>query len=396
MSKHIWIINEYAGSPYHGMEFRSFYLAKEWVKMGYSVSIISSSYSHVFKKQPTKKYETIDGVDFIWMPTLHYGNSYSKKRVLKWLIFNLKLLTLPFLLKKPDIVLLSPMAPFPSFFSYIFAKLYKAKFIYEVKDIWPLSIIELGGFSPKHPFIRFMSWFELFALKHADSIVSNLQNYNEHLQTLNIKKDFIWISNGVDLDELAHIEPLSLNVDLEKEKFIVGYAGAIGKANALDSFLESAKILQDNTDILFVVVGEGVEKENLMQNYQHLKNVKFLPSIPKQQVQSLLKLFDVCFIGLKKENLFRYGVSPNKLFDYMYSAKPILYAIDSGKNNLIKTVECGLEAEPENSQEIANRVIEFFNMQEKEREVMGQKGFKYVNKYFSYSELAKEFSKKCF
>ena len=396
MNKHIWIINEYAGSPYHGMEFRSFYLAKEWVKMGYKVTIISSSHSHVFKNQPTQKHEIIHGVEYLWLKTIKYPNSSSKKRILKWFLFNIKLLTLPFKLQKPNIIILSPMAPFPSFFSWILAKIYHAKFIYEVKDIWPLSIIELGGFSPKHPFIRLMSWFERFALTHADSIVSNLQNYGKHLEALKIDKDFHWISNGVDLEELAQKEPLSLSIKIPKDKFIVGYTGAIGKANTLESFLEAANLLATNENILFVVVGDGSEKKSLMQQYKDAKNILFVESIPKKQVQSMLEYFDVCYIGLQKEKLFHYGVSPNKLYDYMYSKKPILYAIDSGKQNIITKVGCGLEAKAQNAQDIADKIVKFTTMTPKELENIGIKGYKYVVKYFNYTTLAKIFEENVF
>ena len=100
MSKNIWIINEYAGSPYHGMEFRHYYLGKELVKLGNKVTIISSSYSHLFKNLPNKKKENISGVDYLWLKTFNYGNSHNKKRVLKWFLFTFKIFFLPFFLKK--------------------------------------------------------------------------------------------------------------------------------------------------------------------------------------------------------------------------------------------------------------------------------------------------------
>jgi hypothetical protein len=87
MTKHIWIINEYAGSPYHGMEFRHYYLAKELIKLDYQITIVSSSYSHLFINQPKKRKENIDGVHYLWLKTFNYGNSHSKKRVLKWFLF---------------------------------------------------------------------------------------------------------------------------------------------------------------------------------------------------------------------------------------------------------------------------------------------------------------------
>jgi glycosyltransferase involved in cell wall biosynthesis len=392
--KNIWIINEYAGTPYHGMEFRNYYLGKELVKLGDKVTVVTSSYSHLFKNLPKHKRENIDGVDYLWLGTLNYGTSHDKRRVLKWFIFMFKVFFLPFSLQKPDVIIVSPMAPFPILPAWILAKIYRAKLIYEVKDIWPLSLVELGGFSLKHPFIKLMSWFEKFALKKSDVIVSNLQNYSEHIKKdICLKRDFEWISNGVDLDELSQIEPLDENIKklIPKDKFIVGYTGTVGVANALKSFCEAAKLLEDKKEILFVIVGDGQEKQNLIQEFSNAVNILFVDSIPKKQVQSMLALFDACYIGLKKENLFKYGVSPNKLYDYMYSAKPVVYAIDSGKNNIVTTAQCGVSVEAENAASIAHGVEKLYVMQGKEREEIGENGKEFILQYFTYDKLAQKY-----
>lgn len=391
MSKNILIINEYAGSPYHGMEFRHYYLGKELTKLGHHVTIISSAYSHLFKNLPKEKNETIDGVEYLWLKTLNYGNSHNKKRVIKWFIFMTKIFFLPFVLKKPDVIVVSPMAPFPILPAWVLSKLYGAKLIYEVKDIWPLSLVELGGFSLNHPFIRVMSWFEKFALNKSDIIVSNLQNYGEHIKELGIQRDFSWISNGVDLDEFQQIEPLAQEIlrQIPKDKFIVGYTGTVGVANALDSFLDSMQYFSDE-NIVFVLIGDGQEKENLVQKYIH-PNIIFINSISKKQVQSALDLFNVCYIGLKKEALFKFGVSPNKLYDYMFSGKPILYAIESSKN-IVDVSNCGLSVEAENPKSIADGIIRLYEMNKEERAKMGQNGKEYVLEYFTYAKLAKKFN----
>lgn len=399
--KTIWIINDYAGSRYHGMEFRNYYFAKEWVKKGYKIYIITASYSHLFKKLPKIKsnytFENVDEINYVWVKVPHYKNSTDKKRVLKWFIFTLKLFFLPFYkMSKPDVVIASPMAPFLVLAAYKIAKKYNAKFIYEVKDIWPLSIIELGNINPNHPLIKAMSWCEKFAIKKADKIVSSLQNYGEHLKNdLGIDKDFTWICNGVDLEEMKNIEPLSHDIKnkIPNDKFIVGYTGTIGIANSLDTLCEAAKLLKENKNILFVIVGDGKEKTNLVKAYGELDNIQFLNPIPKQQVQSMLELLDVCYIGLRKEKLFKYGVSPNKLFDYMYSGKPILYAIDSGKANIVDLAQCGVSVEAENEYSIKNAILKLYELDSVKRNILGQNGKDYVIKHFTYKKLVKEFEK---
>ena len=394
-AKNIWIINEYAGTPYHGMEFRHYYLGKELVKLGDKVTVVSSSYSHLFKNLPKQKKENIDGVDYLWLKTFDYGESHDKRRVLKWFLFMFKVFFLPFSLDRPDVIIVSPMAPFPIFPAWILSKIYKAQLIYEVKDIWPLSLVELGGFLPSHPFIKFMSWFEKFALLKSDVIVSNLQNYGEHMKKdLNIQREFEWISNGVDLDELSHIEPLQeqLRQKIPQDKFIIGYTGTVGVANALESFCEASRILKNN-NIVFLIVGDGQEKPSLIEKYKRQKNILFIDAIPKKQVQSMLKLFDVCYIGLKKENLFKYGVSPNKLYDYMYSERPVLYAIDSGSSNIVNSAKCGVSVEAQNSTSIADGIKKLYEMNQDERDKLGKNAKMFILEHFTYDKLAKKYEK---
>ncbi len=398
MAKTIWFINDYAGSRYHGMEFRNYYFAKEFVKLGYKVYIVSASYMHLFKKLPefdgSYGLEKIDGINYVWLKVPNYGESTNKKRVLKWFVFSAKLFNLPLdKMDKPDAIVASPMAPFLVVPAFRLAKKFNAKFIYEVKDIWPLSIIELGNISPKNPLIRAMSWCEKFAVNKANFVVSSLQNYGVHLKNdLNMDKDFTWINNGIDLEEMSNIEPLQKEIEakISKDKFIVGYTGTIGIANAIEYLLKAAKELQEYKDILFVIVGDGKEKKRLQEEY-NLENILFIDPIEKSQVQSMLELFDVCYIGLQKESLFKYGVSPNKLFDYMYSAKPIIYAIDSGEANIVKFSNCGVSVEAQSSKDIVKAVLELYTMEKEERDKFGQNGKKYVIEHFTYEKLAKKY-----
>jgi len=396
-NKNILIINEYAGSLDYGMSFRHYYLAKEFVKLGYKPTIVTASYSHFLKKFPnmenkTYKTEDIEGIKYLWVKVMKYSKSFDKKRVLKWFEFMSKLFFISKKLEsKPDIIICSPTAPFSILPAYYLAKKINAKLIFEVRDIWPLTLIEIGGFSPKHPLIKLMSWFERFALKKSDIIVSNLQNYSEHIKELKIDRTASWVSNGIDLDEMKKVEPLDNKVanKIPSDKFIVGYTGKLGVSNAISYLLESAKQLIDNHDILFVIVGDGQEKDTLIKQVQGLENILFIDAIPKLQVQSILSLFDICYIGLQKERLFKFGVSPNKIFDYMYSAKPIIHAIDTAKN-IIQLADCGLSVEAQNSKELKNAILKLYKMSQIDRDKLGQNGKKYVLENFTYSELAKK------
>jgi glycosyltransferase involved in cell wall biosynthesis len=400
-NKTLWIINEYAGSPYHGMEFRHYYLGKELVKRGYNVYIITASYSHLFYNKPEIKedftIENIDGINYLWIKVPEYKNSHDKKRVLKWFIFTFKTyFKLPMdQLSKPDVILVSPMAPFPIISGYKWAKKFKAKLLYEVKDIWPLTLIEIGGYSQNHPFIKLMEWFEKFAYKKADKVISVLPLAWKHMEQQGMDRNkFVYIPNGIDPEDYIINEPLPKEIEekIPKDKFIVAYTGTIGKANALEYLIDAAYKLKDYKDIVFLIVGKGMEENNLKNKAKALglNNVIFSPPVKKTQVQSVLKLIDVCYIGWERKNIYNYGISANKIFDYMYSAKPILHSY-SGEGDLIKEANCGISVDAENPDAIANGILKLYKLSQEERSKLGENGKNYVLKYHTYKYIADKF-----
>ncbi len=399
--KTVWIINEYAGSPYHGMVYRHYYVGKKLVEYGFNVYLISSSFSHLFFNKPNInsdfKLESIDGVNYLWLKVPKYESSRDKKRVLKWLVFLYKTyFKLPIeSLRKPEFIIASSPSLFPMLSAYKWSKKLKAKFLVEIRDIWPLTLVELGGYSPRHPFIKLMESIEKFAYKKADKIISVLPLFNKYLEDIGYNPDkFVYIPNGICIDELSEKEPLPRNImdRILKNKFLITYAGTFGKANALEYLIEAAKLLKDNSSIRFMLVGKGSEERRLRNMVKNLKlnNVIFIPPVSKKQVQEILNLSDVCYIGLKKRNIFKYGVSPNKLFDYMFSEKPILYAIDSG-NNPVKQAQCGISVEAENPKAIAQAILRFYNMPLSKRLEMGRRGKDYLLKFHTYEKIAKKF-----
>jgi len=400
MTKTIWFFNDYAGSKYHGMEFRNYYVARELVKMGHTVYIVSASYMHLFKKLPTidgeYTFEDIDGINYIWVDVPHYTTSTDKKRVWKWFVFVKKLYSLPVdKMKNPDYIIASPMAPFLIKPALYFSKKYNAKLAYEIKDIWPLSLMELGGYSKNHPLIWLMQKFANFGYKNADITISVLPNAYEYMKNFGLKKEkFKYIPNGISLDEMDNCVLLNNNTQLKlpKNKFIIGYAGTIGIANALESFVLAGEYLKKYQDICFVIVGDGKYKKHLQELAKNkgLDNITFIEPIPKDEVQSMLKIFDVCFIGWHDKKVYEYGISANKLFDYMYSGKPVLHAF-GGKGDLISMANCGLTVPAQNSQEISKGILKLYNLTKEERQEFGKRGKEYVLEHHIYKNIAKEF-----
>ncbi len=399
MNKNILIINSYAGSPSYGMTFRHYYLAKEFIKRDCKVTIASASYSHFLTKYPDMdggrfKKESIDGIDFVWIKVIRYGVSFSKKRVLKWFEFTLKLFFLSkYLNNKPDYIICSTTELFGILPAYFLSKKYKAKLIFEVRDIWPLTLIELGGISRFHPLVKIMSYFEKFSIEKSDIIVSNLSNYSKYLNFLGyFDKASFWIPNGVNADEMNFDQALPCDIvdRIPRDKFIVGYAGKLGVSNSLKYLLEAAKILNNVDDIFFVIVGDGQEKDKLKKISEKSSNVLFVDSIPKPQVQSMLKFFDICFLGWKNKDIYRYGTSANKIFDYMYSGKPVLQSINI-ENDVVEKSKCGICVEAENPCAISEGILKFYNMSPLERGAMGENGRRHVLENFTYSSLSEKY-----
>lgn len=398
--KTIWIINQYASTPETGAGGRPYYFAKSLAKLGYNVYLVGAAFTHLLREPPVfeqnfKVEEVGENFNFVWVKMPTYTEAHSKKRIANWFSFAWEITKLKDLLPKPNVILYSS----PSLVGYLgaekLAKDLSVPLAFEVRDIWPLTLCEIGGYSKNHPFIRLLQWIEDRAYKNADYVLSNLKNSYEHMQARGMKPEkFAWVPNGFLKEEVEGATPLAQVTlgQLPKDKFIVGYAGTLGIANALDSFVKAADQLKDYSEIAFVLVGQGKLKADLQRQVAdlNLNNVYFVDAIPKKQVQTLLQLFDVCYIGLTKDPLFRFGVSPNKLFDYLYASKPILYAIDSGEYTPVADANAGVQIEPENVQQIVHAVLKLYNMSSDERIAMGRNGHKEAIQSYEYGSLTQK------
>lgn len=400
----IVLINHYAGAPHLGMEFRPFYMAKEWTKMGHNVTIIAASQAHVRTVQkevckPITK-ENIDGIEYLWVKTPSYnGNGF--KRIINIFAFVRRLMNNAKTISKeqnPDVVIASSTFPFDIFPAKKIAKLSNARIVFEVHDLWPLSPIELGGMSKNHPFIKAVQFGEDYAYKNANHVVSMLPKTKEYMISRGMHDDkFHYVPNGINLADWSGKEGLPeshlnlINKLKSDERKIICYAGSHGIANALDSLIEAANLLE-HKNVAIVLVGKGPEKEMLQNKVvnESIDNVYFLPPVKKQQIPCLLESMDFLYIGLQRQSLFRFGISPNKMFDYMMAAKPIIQAIEAG-NNMVEEAKCGIAVEPENPQDIQNAVLKLMNYSSDELTALGTNGQSFVLKNHEYSILAKKF-----
>jgi glycosyltransferase involved in cell wall biosynthesis len=399
----ILYLEHYAGSPDMGMEFRPYYLSREWVKAGHNVTIIAGEYSHLRKKNPKieKDFtrEKIDGIEYVWVKTGEYtGNGMKRaltmERFVRKLMRNARKIANTW---KPDVVIASSTYPLDTYPAQKIAKYTKAKYIHEVHDMWPSTLYEVGGMSRHNPFVMVMQRGENSAYKHADAVVSLPPYAGEYMKQHGLREGrFFHVPNGIVTEEWESSQALpeehrALFAKLREEKrFIVGYFGGHALSNCLGTLIESAKQTKDE-EVHFVLVGDGVEKANLMASAAGLKNISFLPAIGKRAVPTLVQQFDCIYIGAKDSPLYRFGVCMNKMYDGMMAGRPIVFAINAPLTP-VEEYKCGVIVPPENPAEIINAVAQIKSMTPAEREETGNRGREAVLKNFTYEKLAATFA----
>ena len=401
----ILLINHYAGTVELGMEFRPYYFAKEWVKMGHNVTIIAASFSHLRRKNPTVdsnfKEEMIEGIKFVWIKTPEYeGNGLGRIKnmffFLKGLSSKTKFIANTY---KPDVVIASSTYPNDNYFARKISKMANSKYIWEVNDLWPLSPMELGGMSRFHPFIMFLKHGELFSYKSIDAAVSLLPNTEAYMKTQGLGDNkWYYIPNGIVIEDWqkqlkAPKEYSDVFDKLHSEgKTIIGYTGGHAISNSLNTIIEAAKMMESNTKIHFVFVGDGQEKQNLIKQAHNLDNISFLAPVYKAQIPSILQMMDILIITWNKSSIYRFGISPNKIFDYMMAQKPIIHATDA-PNKFVDEADCGLAIEPQNPKEIVNAINKIKQTDADRLTQMGANGKDYILKNHDYKVLADKFIK---
>jgi len=401
----ILLINHYAGSPIFGMEHRPYYMAREWIKAGHAVTIVASSFAHTRHTNPetsgpiTRK--EIDGIHYVWLRTpVYHGNNLG--RVINMATFVLMLYRhLPDLTKNcpPDVVIASSTYPLDFYPARWIAHRFKARLAFEIHDLWPLTLKELGGMSRFNPFIAIMQAAEDAWCRDCDVAVSILPFTYRYLRTRGLSPEkFVHVPNGIDIDEWTKASsplPAEHQSFLDRERgggrFIVGYAGAHGKANVLDVLVDAAALLKEHP-IDLVLVGAGPERERLMARaeQQGLANLHFLNSVPKAAIPVWLGEMDCLYMGLQHSPLYAFGVSPNKLFDYMMSGRPIVYAISSG-NDSVQDAGCGVTVRAEDPRAVADGILKLYRASLDDRLAMGRRGREYILARHTYPQLAARF-----
>lgn len=395
----IWIINQHANTLDMPGHTRQYEIAEGLYKKGWKIDIYSSDFNlskrkfYYLKNLEISRSQNIKGTNWHWLKVFPYKKN-NWRRYINIFSFSMhvffKLLidiTYHSLYRKSPQVILASSPQLPAaFISLLVAKLFKKPFILEVRDLYPQVLIDQSGKKPSSFFIKLLTIMERFLYRNSSHIIVLAEGSKKYVKErggLNIS----WLPNGPDLKNFKSEE-----IKKEPEEFTfsdplkVYYTGAHGDANSLYTVIDAARLLQ-KLPILIILVGDGPEKNNLIKYSKGLSNLIFKDSLPKKKMPYLLKDANAILITLKNLELFRYGVSPNKLYDAYALSKPVITNIPGDVNNEVESNYLGVTAKPEDPQDLALAIKKLFMIPPQERIKMSQNGRKIAEENYSREKI---------
>ena len=402
MTKNIWLINHYAVRN----KGRHASLAKQFVEQGWHSCIILSSFDHhkreYLYEESVKVVKNEDGVNYVYIHSKPAYTNNGAKRILNMLSFcwivirNLKYIILQ--VGKPDYVIASSVHPFVWEIGYKICKKYKARFVAEVRDIWPLSLVEVAHVNPKHPFVKVLSIVERRAYVRSDAIVTTMPYAYKHIcENFPVKREKVhWMPNGIDVRQydknLNSKDPIPQDLDefLTKHWCCV-YTGSFVESECISMMLDAFSILKDQ-DIYFAIVGGGHDEAVLKQRAKELglNKVTFFPYMPQAAIAKVLSKAKCCIAASHNLPIYQYGFSTNKHSDYLLSGNPVIFASDYP--NVVKNAgHFGIPSDSPNS--LANAIMEIKGLSPKELAALEEKGKNIIKELYDYNVVAKNYLK---
>ena len=376
----IRIINQFANTPDLPGHTRQYELAHGLVKRGWRVIVYSSDFSlsmrSFMRLRPPKVSisENVDGITWKWL----WASPYRRNNILRYINMVtflvhvsvrlvLDLLSDKLSARKSLVLASSPQLP-AAFACGLISILFRVPFIFEVRDLWPQILIDQGGMSENSLMVRALRRLELFLYRSASHVIVLSEGCLRYVKSAG--GEFVThIPNGPDLTKFRYSVPPDTGF------FEILYAGAHGEANDLSNVIKAAAIMQSwqIVGIRFILIGDGPEKESLKIQASGLSNVTFMDPVPKDIMPRLFAESDAILISLSDVPLFRYGVSPNKLYDAYASGRPVISTISGMINNEIDLLCLGSTSEPNNPLDLVNAILSLASTSHKERTLMGKR-----------------------
>jgi len=369
---------------------------RAWVDAGHDVTVVTNVPNHpkgkIYPGYKNALYqsEVKDGIKVYRMLTWLAPNAGFMKRVANFLTYMfMATFAAPFLPKADIVVSTSPQF-FAGLAGYFVSRIKRAKWVLEIRDLWPESAIAVGAISNER-LVKATEGLESFMYRKADAVVSVTDSFVSHIADRDVPEERIHvIKNGVDLEFYDPDVPRDASaVDPRLEgKYVAAYVGTHGMAHALHTILEAAELLKGREDIIFLMVGDGAEKEKLtkMRQDMQLSNVVMLDQQPKDAMPAIWAVTDVSLVLLKNEDLFK-TVLPSKIVESMAMKRPIVLGVRGEAQAMVEEAKAGICIEPENAQELADAITKLADERDLAADY-GASGREFVEAKFDRRKLA--------
>ena len=408
--RRIWILNHYAETPGHPGGTRHYSLARAAVELGADVTIFAAGTPHVSDREDRvgsrrlARSRLVDGVRFIWVRTTPYqGNTW--RRMLNMISYAALVLPVQARRPRPDVVVGSTVHPFAALAGLIIAKARGVAFVYEIRDLWPQTLVDLGAMRATSPLARMLYRLEALLVRQADIVLSLLPGIGEYLRERGLPDGHVrYLPNGAlqpgpadpPVPATATARLLErLAEQRQQGEVVFAYVGAHGRVNRLDVVLEAFRLAQERgaPPMALALVGDGPEKPRLMELAERdgHRSVLFADPVPKLDVPALLANADVGVVHTTSTPVYRFGISFNKLFDYMAASLPVAFATSTAYDPVAASA-CGMSVEPDDPAALADVFIAMAEAGPDERSEMGRAGRTYLAEHHDMARLGRRFA----
>jgi glycosyltransferase involved in cell wall biosynthesis len=390
----IWFVNQNAYAPDHSAGTRHYLLSRELARLGHEPLVIATSFYHKSRRETRLgagelyRREVVDDVPFHWLRTPPYGVSpFGRLRNMHVFARRVRhrqgLRDVP----PPDVIIGSSPPLSAAAAAESLSRQFGVPFVFEVRDVWPETLVALGSVSRLNPLVIVMARTERRLVRRARRVVTLLPGAIDHFVQLGARRDdCIIMPNGVDLADVPCLPPP------EGETLTVMYAGAHGRANALHTIVDAARLLRDHPparSVRFRFIGDGPKKPTLRNAAAEagLENISFEPPVPKRDIYRTLAEADIFAVNMVDSPLYRHGISLNKLFDYLGMSRPVVFGVNAF-NDPVTESGAGISVPPEEPTAFADALRGIADMSARERREMGAGGRTFVEKHHNIRKLA--------
>ncbi|MGE0503341.1 MAG: glycosyltransferase family 4 protein [Rhizobiaceae bacterium] len=403
---HIWYVKHYAGGPGFGKATRAYHLARAWQSLGHEATVFVARFHHVLDRPEMLPPDAVSsGVRYVSLPARRYaGNGLGRLLNIADFCRGVYGLAARSDVAKPDAIIVSSPHPFAIFPGRWLARRFSAKLVFEVRDLWPLSITELTGLSRWHPFVALAALTERFAYRHADLVASLLGGAEPYMRAKGLAPGkFVHVPNGVGEEgAIDATEPLSgpgRDAALRMEtwrtegRLVLIHPGAQGAPNALDRLLEAIALLNldglgDRLGVVLLGEGDLTPQLRLQAASLGLRNVAFFPNVPKGEALWLTERSDAGYVGSRAApELYRYGVSFNKVTDYLRAGLPTVLAVPTS-GDAVSASGAGIVSRGTDPRSIADAIAGLLAMNSEDRRSMGLRGKAFAEATLDYRRIA--------